>query len=154
MGGGGSAGFGVSYSTDGIEWTTDPRRLTNGSDLTGDPNRRIAWSHTRVLVRDGCRWWIGTEGPITWGGNPAGKRVVCSPFVDERSIVGPPDVLVDPVTSWEGDTTYTPDTLTEDGSVYLFYATRTEDGGAIGGARIVWTDDSDRSTGGAPDAHP
>jgi hypothetical protein len=32
---------------------------------------------------------------------------------DERSIVGPPDVLVDPVTSWEGDTTYTPDTLTD-----------------------------------------
>lgn len=145
MGGGGSSGFGVSYSTDGVDWTTDPRRLTNGSDVTGRPDRRISWSHTRILDRGGTRWWIGSESPISWGGTAThetetNSRIVRAPFVDERSIVGPPTVLADPVEPWEGEATNTPDTLVVGDTAYLFYATEAGETGNIGGAEIVWGD--------------
>jgi len=150
MGGGGSSGWGVSYSRDGVEWTTDPRRLSNAVDVTGDPEMRINWHHSRLFNRDGRYWWIGSVAARDpWGEEDYGY-VGWAPLSDERSLLGPPRPLVEPTRDWEGDRTYTPDLLIEDGTAYVIYAT--EKGsihggggeatdGHLAGARIEWTED-------------
>jgi hypothetical protein len=150
MGGGGSSGWGVSYSRDGVEWTTDPRRLSNAVDVTGDPEMRIDWHHSRLFNRDGRYWWIGSVAARDpWGEEDYGY-VGWAPLSDERSLLGPPRPLVEPTRDWEGDRTYTPDLLIEDGTAYVIYAT--EKGsihggggeatdGHLAGARIEWTED-------------
>jgi len=156
MGGGGSSGFGVSYSTDGTDWTTDPRRLSNATDIVDDPGLRISWHHTRLLQRDGRYWWIGSVAARDpWGPREDGY-VSWAPLADERTLVGSPQPLVEPTTDWEGQRTYTPDLLIEDGTVYVIYATQSgsihgggeeASNGHIGGARIKWTESTPRRDG-------
>lgn len=157
MGGGGSSGFGVSYSADGIEWITDPRRLSNATDQTTDPGLRISWHQTRLLQRDGCYWWLGSVAPRDPWGSREGGYVGWAPLVDERSLLAPARPLVEPTADWEGDRTYTPDLLVEDGTAYVIYATQTGSihgggeeaaDGHIGGARIEWSDDTGGASGG------
>jgi hypothetical protein len=152
LGGGGSSGFGVSYSSDGIMWRTDPRRLSNAKDLSGHPDRRIVWSHTNIVHRDGRYWWIGSvKGNPFGSGAGSGSSISWAPFVDERSLLGPTRELVDPNETHGVSFAYAPDVLVENGTVYLFYATRqgeihVDAGGAqegcIYGARIRWSDDT------------
>lgn len=150
MGGGGSAGWGVSYSPNGVAWTTDPRRLTNAVDATGDPALRINWHHTRLVNHDGRYWWFGTISALDpWAGDET-MYVGWAPLADERSLLGPTRPLIEPTLDWEGNRAYTPELLVEDGTVYVMYATQSGSihgggqeatDGHIGGARIQWTGD-------------
>lgn len=152
MGGGGSGGCGVSYSADGIEWRTDPRRLSKSTDLLAGTDRRISWHHTQIVNHRGQDWWIGDVRARDAWGSIEGGYLAAAPLADERSLLAPPVALIEPDTPWEGDQVYTPDVLQAEEATYVFYATLSgsthgegEDptDGHIGGARLRWTDGSE-----------
>lgn len=146
MGGGGSTGFGVSYSTDGVTWRTDPRRL-NSVDQTRSSTYRIKWTNSRLVQWNGQLYWIGVVGPRDPWGPVEDGFIGWAPLADERSLRGPPVPLVEPNEPWEGIFTYTPEVLVEDDTWYLYYGTIAGSihgagddpaGGHIAGARITW----------------
>ena len=137
MGGGAAAGYGISYSRDGIEWITDPRRLSDSTDISGNPDWRIGWSSSNLLSWNGNLWWIGgIDQKGRSGGGLWKRRIVHAPMLNERSIAGPPRTLVEPTEAWEGVATYTPGIFIEDSTAYVFYGTHGEGFGHIGGAII------------------
>lgn len=132
MGGGGDGRMGISYSTDGRDWTVDPRPLPISADVTGANDQRVNWHHTNIITWNGRPWWFGSIGPFVSGSDRADPRVCAAPLINERQITRNPQVVIEPTTAWEGDDTKIPHVFIHDSRMYVYYST----GGKIGGVKI------------------
>jgi hypothetical protein len=121
MGGGNYPRYGVSYSRDGVNWTTDPRPLTNGIDMTDDPNRRMEWLETNIVNYNGALWWVGATSAFKSGTSTTERDIKFAPMVGSRRVARTPETIIDATESFEGSSVSNPCWTVVDSEPVIFY---------------------------------
>jgi hypothetical protein len=130
MGGGPYGRGGLSYSTDGVNFHTDPRPLQGLQ--SGNGTLKTAVTSFNIVEIDGNPWYVG--GATAYGGSGAealvGQLAYAPLSKDLRSFLAPP-TLVPLDAAWE-DNYAGAYAFVDDGQIVVYYVSN----GAIGAATL------------------
>jgi hypothetical protein len=122
MGGTSRPHFGISYSSDGRTWWTDPNPLLYGADQGGA--RQVTWNTSNIVWWRGRNYWIGSLDDFAAGATPKDGRISIAPIADDgRHVIGVPKTQLYPPTMTYETTNYRScyAFVGRDGKLYLYY---------------------------------
>jgi hypothetical protein len=133
FGGGDYGTGGISYSRDGINWRTDPRR-TFAKDYSTDPGMKISLSRLMLFTWRGALWALTTWGAYSsgfWTGDRPWALV--QPTSDYRALRGNPLPVAVALATGETESVSPTGVLAEGGKVYAVYRSN----GQYGSIRVA-----------------
>lgn len=112
--------FGMSQSTDGRVWRTDPNPLGWAVDQCA--GRRVEWNHCHVITWRGKPLLVGLISDMVSGSTPRDGRLVVAPLsLDLRRIVGVPKTILYPTSGTETTNYRALDVVVDQGLINLLY---------------------------------